>query len=139
LLAHDLLVRLELARDALPNERHAQLGGALRARRRRPRRQKSHGEAGALRPDERGAVFDVELLALGAVGVQQDFPVGQHAVDIEEQYLYARSDHRKAFVIFVVQNISVRQRSCRCTTPLTRLLPSTTTIDVILRDSMMLS
>ena len=65
---------------------------------------------------------DVEALALGAVGVQQDRAVGQHAVDVEQH----QPDRRAAFAVdsrqasATAQNISVRQRSCRCTTPATR-------------------
>ena len=36
------------------------------------------------------AVLDVELLALAAVGVQQDCAVGQHAVDVEQDQPDAR-------------------------------------------------
>jgi hypothetical protein len=80
----DLVVRLELARDALVHERDAELRRPLRGRRRRARRQKTDRESRALRPHDGRAVLDVEDLALAAVGVHHDLPVGQHAVDVEQ-------------------------------------------------------
>ncbi len=51
----------------------------------RSRGQQAHGQAGALRPDDRRPVLDVEALGLAAVGVHRHDAVGQHAVDVEEQ------------------------------------------------------
>jgi len=85
----DLFVRLEFAVDALMKQGHAELRRPLRRRRRRTRRQKADNQPGALRQHDAGAVLDVELFALGAVGVQQDLAVGEHAVDVEEDQLDA--------------------------------------------------
>src|SRR5262245_35641225 len=80
----NLLIRFQLARDALVHQRHAELPRTLRRRGRHARREESNREPQPLRPHDSGPVLDVELFALAAVRVQEDLAVGQHAVDIEQ-------------------------------------------------------
>jgi hypothetical protein len=63
-----------------------------------------------------------------AVGVHDDHAVGEDAVHVEDQ----QPDARGARVHRLHQNICVRHRSCRWTTPSTTRSASTTTTDVIL-------
>src|SRR5205823_11404418 len=69
---------------ALVHNRNPELRRALRRRGRVSRRQHPDFQTRALRPDEPRAVLDVELLALRAVGMEQDLAVGQDAVDVEQ-------------------------------------------------------
>ena len=132
----DLLVGGELARDALIDQRDAQLRGAVRRGRRIARRQEADLEAGALRPDHRDAVPDGERLALRAVRVHHHDAVGEHAVDVEQQQLDPGGlgfEPSRQNISVAPEVVEVHDAGDACGSP------STTTIDVILRCSMMFS
>ena len=114
-VADDLLVGRELALHALLDDADGELGRAVRRRARRSRRQQPDGQPGALRPDDAGAVADVEALGLGAVGVHDDLAGREHAVDVEQQEPDAGGFGLRP----TCQNICSRHRSWRWTTPST--------------------
>ena len=89
-VAHDFVVRLDLARHALMHQRDAELRGALGRGGRHAGRQQADLQPDALRPDHDDAVPDVELLAFAAVAMQHDPPVRQDAVDVEQDQPDAR-------------------------------------------------
>ena len=93
-VAHNLVVRVDLAGHTLMHERDAELRGPLGGGGRQAGRQEPDFQADTLRPHHDNAVPDVELLAFAAVAVQDHAPVRQYPVDVKEH----EPDPRRAFL-----------------------------------------
>ena len=82
-----LRVRRTFVRPGLDDELNPQFSGAMCRRERRAPAQQAHVQPLLLRPDERRPIADRERLGFPAVVPNDDRPVGQNAIDIQQQEL----------------------------------------------------
>jgi hypothetical protein len=99
------------AAGGLADDADAELRGPGGRGRRVAPRQEADRQPRALRPYHGGAVTDAELFRFRSVRMDQDPPIRQHAVHVEQQQADAGRLAREVEPVAGHQNSSVRQRS----------------------------